>query len=196
MLAAGVGAVWSRHPGFAIAARCTVQKLNHRHLRETMAAAKELGLQSISFLAADVTSTAFNRAQVWPPDRQSEVALTREEIHALESEIEALIEAADPFVLEGPEKLRRIVRHFKAQLGLEEFQAPRCNAPWVSAVVESDGTVRPCFFHPPIGNMREHSLEDVLNGGDAVQFRSRLNISQNPTCRRCVCSLYLVPATR
>ena len=194
LLAAGVAAVKARDGGFPMAARSTVQRLNHQHLRETVAAAKELGLQSISFLAADVTSTAFNRAQVWPPDRQREVALTRDEIPALESEIEALIEAADPFVLEGPEKLRRIVRHFRAQLGLETFHAPRCNAPWVSAVVESDGTVRPCFFHPPIGNVHQHSLEEVVNGRDAVQFRKQLDISEDPTCRRCVCSLYLEPA--
>ncbi len=35
---------------------------------------------------------------------------------------------------------------------------PACDAPWVSAVVEANGDVRPCFFHAVIGNVREHPL--------------------------------------
>jgi hypothetical protein len=69
--------------------------------------------------------------------------------------------------------------------------APRCNAPWVSAVVESDGTLRPCFFHAPIGNISEESLAQALNGPLAVAFRKSLDVAQNPICRRCVCSLHL-----
>ena len=106
--------------------------------------------------------------------------------------MEALIEsgACNSFILESPNKLRRIVRHFKAHLGLAEAVAPRCNAPWVSAVLESDGTVRPCFFHEPIGNVSGQSLIEVLNSPRAVEFRESLQIADNPICRRCVCSLY------
>ncbi len=68
-------------------------------------------------------------------------------------------------------------------------QSPICNAPWVSAVVEVNGSVRPCFFHPTIGNINSSSLEDVINGEAAQSFRQSLDIETNPTCRRCVCSL-------
>ena len=190
LLAAGVATLKGLNPRYPIAARSTVQRVNHAHLVETVCAAKTIGLESISFLAADVTSSAFNRALAWPVARQSEVALAPAEIPALESQVEALIRAEDPFVLEGPEKLRRIVRHFKVHLGLEAPSAPRCNAPWVSAVVESDGTLRPCFFHPPIGNVRQQSLADVLNGESARAFRAHLNVASDATCQRCVCSLY------
>ena len=192
-LEAGVVALKRLNPAFPIAARSTVQRLNHAHLTDTVCAAKALGLNSISFLAADVTSTAFNRQLVWPTDRQNEIALSREEIAALESQVEALIRANDPFILESPEKLQRIVHHFKAHLGLETHSARRCNAPWVSAVVESDGTVRPCFFHPPIGNVREQSLASALNSETARAFRANLDVAANPTCQRCVCSLYWNP---
>jgi len=125
-------------------------------------------------------------------DRQAEVGLSRAEIEDLEREIEGLIDSDTKtgFILESPEKLRRIVRHFKAHLGLVEPVAPRCNAPWVSAVLESDGTVRPCFFHEPIGNVTTQSLIEVLNSPRAVEFRESLQIAENPICRRCVCSLY------
>ena len=185
----GVRALHRIRADFPVAARCTVQKQNCRHLAATVQAARELGLRSISFLAADLTSAAFNRPVGWPPERQAEVALDAGEITALEREIDALNE--DGFILESPEKLRRIAHHFRAHLGLVEPVAPRCNAPWVSAVVESDGTVRPCFFHEPIGSLAQESLSQVVNGPRAVAFRQSLNVSENPICRRCVCSLYL-----
>ncbi len=190
-MAGGIGELRRIRPDFPIAARCTVQRMNHRSLCETASAARELALDSISFLAADMTSTAFNRPDVWSPDRQAEVALNRHEIQVLEREIEALIASYSGFILESPEKLGRIVHHFRAHLGLALSIAPRCNAPWVSAVLESDGTVRPCFFHEPIGNASEQTLRDVLNGPRAVAFRQSLRIAENPVCRRCVCSLYL-----
>jgi MoaA/NifB/PqqE/SkfB family radical SAM enzyme len=194
LLAAGVRTLHRESPDFSVAARCTVQKQNVAHLRETVRAAKYLGLRSISFLAADVTSTAFNRPQGWSEERQSEVALSAAEIDVLEHEIEELIrELPDDggFVLESPLKLRRILHHFKAHLGLVEPVSPRCNAPWVSAVMEADGTVRPCFFHRPIGSVREDSLRGVLNSPAAIAFRQSLDVAANPVCRRCVCSLYL-----
>jgi MoaA/NifB/PqqE/SkfB family radical SAM enzyme len=185
----GVHALHRIRPDFPVAARCTVQKQNCASLAATVEAARGMELCSISFLAADLTSTAFNRPDGWPLDRQAEVGLNTAEIATLEREIEAL--PSDGFVLESREKLRRIALHFRAQLGLAEPVAPRCNAPWVSAVVESDGTVRPCFFHEPIGSIAEASLSQVLNGPRAVAFRQSLDVATNPTCRRCVCSLYL-----
>lgn len=192
MLREGVQALHEIDAGYSVAARCTVQHGNFTRLRETTHAAKEIELRSISFLAADLTSTAFNRPLAWPIERQTAVALDITEVETLAAEIDALIkeEGASGFVSESPEKLRRIVRHFRAHLGLEEPEAPRCNAPWVSAVLETDGTVRPCFFHEPIGNAREESLAAVINGPRAIRFRETLRVAENPVCRRCVCSLY------
>jgi Fe-coproporphyrin III synthase len=200
LIQSGIRAVRKRRPAFSITARTTVQKANHRHLRETLAAAKSLDLNGLSFLAADLTSEAFNRPVSWSGERQREVALSLDELAALEDEIEFLIEenAEDiraGYVAESPDKLRRIARHFRAHLGLERDQSPPCNAPWTSAVIEVDGSVRPCFFHRPIGNIHRMSLEDVVNGTDALVFRSALDIRSNLTCNRCVCSLnYRRPA--
>jgi MoaA/NifB/PqqE/SkfB family radical SAM enzyme len=194
LLSSGIAAVRQLRPEMPITARTTVQRQNHLHLRNTVRAAKQLGLNAISFLAADLTSQAFNRPQPWTPDRQNDVALSLEELTALEAELESLIqenasEIADGFIAEPPAKLRRIARHFRAQLGLETTESPLCNAPWVSAVVETDGTVRPCFFHRSIGNLREKSLSNIINGDQALAFRSALDIRTNLTCNHCVCSL-------
>ncbi len=189
-LAQGVRAVHRLAPGFPIAARCTVQAANSTHLRATVKAAREIGLRSISFLAADLSSQAFNRTIVWPGDRQAGIAPGLAE---LDAEMEALIAElpGDGFVLESPEKLRRIVGHFRAHYGLAPHSAPRCNAPWVSAVLEPNGDVRPCFFHPPIGNTAGTTLEGVVNGPAAIAFRESLQVEANPICRQCVCSLYV-----
>jgi MoaA/NifB/PqqE/SkfB family radical SAM enzyme len=182
---AGVRAVHGLASGFPIASRCTVQQGNAGHLVATVEAARELGLRSISFLAADLTSTAFNRPVAWPEPRQSGIA---PELAVLEQEIARLPE--DGFVVESREKLARIVAHFRAHYGWEEPVAPRCNAPWVSAVVEANGDVRPCFFHPAIGNLGSTTLREVLNGPLAENFRTSLNVSENTICRRCTCSLW------
>lgn len=80
------------------------------------------------------------------------------------------------------------VEHFRAHLGLAEHTAPRCNAPWVSAVLSTEGTTQPCFFHAPIG---QGPLLEILHAPPAATFRESLDVSSNPTCQRCVCSLYV-----
>ncbi len=190
----GIVAVRHHNPSLPITCRTTVQKANHRHLRQTVDAARALGLDSISFLAADLTSEAFNRPLVWPGQRQSEIGLNLEEIRALEEEIEQLILQYDAsinhkYIVEPAAKLRKIVRRFREHLGQLTPQAPTCNAPWVSAVVEVDGSVRPCFFHRTIGNIASSTLEEVINGEKAQEFRESLDVENNATCRRCVCSL-------
>ena len=198
LLRDGVGTLKEMRPDIRMTARSTVQKANHRYLFDTARTAKNLGLGGISFLAVDVSSSAFNRALVWPRERQAETALSLPELSALETDIEVLIRDAAPelgpgFIAESPEKLRRIGRHFRMLLGLEPPQAPPCNAPWVSAVLEVDGSVRPCFFHPAFGKLQNGSLEEVLNGPKALDFRGNLDVESNSVCGKCVCSLNYRP---
>jgi len=191
----GIAAVRGANPRIKITCRTTVQNANHLHLRETIAAAHALGMDSISFLAADVSSAAFNREEGWPPERQREITLTAGQLTALREEIELLIveyrdDIQSGYILENPAKLRRIPERFNEYLQTEiEPRAPLCNAPWVSAVVDVDGSVRPCFFHPPIGSLNAGTLENVLQGATAQNFRNSLDVASNPVCRRCVCSL-------
>lgn len=195
LLSAGVKALHDIDPRFPVSGRCTVQKLNCSGLRATVDAAHAMGLRSISFLAADLASTAFNRVSGFPLLESAPIALGLSDICELEREIAALVrdydgDFASGFIAESPQKLARIARHFRAALGLEEPVAPRCNAPWVSSVIETDGTVRPCFFHEPIGRADGHGFIGALNGGRAVEFRSQLAVGKNEVCRRCVCSLW------
>ena len=72
-----------------------------------------------------------------------------------------------------------------------EFPGAVCNAPWVSAVIESDGSVMPCFFHKAYGNIYEKDFLEIINSEQAIEFRKKLNVETDPVCQKCVCSLKL-----
>jgi Fe-coproporphyrin III synthase len=196
LLMNGVQVLRSFRPDIVIRARCTVQRDNHASLRATVQSAKDHGLNSVSFLAVDAVSDAFNHPQGWTQPDADSVILDNPQVETLEREVEDLIHeyAADlksGFVVETPEKLRRLVRQFRVYLGQAQPVAPRCNAPWVSAVVSAEGDVRPCFFHPAFGNLHNKSLDEIINSPQALRFRGELDIATNPICQKCVCSLHL-----
>jgi MoaA/NifB/PqqE/SkfB family radical SAM enzyme len=195
-LAEGVAALRAARPGFRVTARSVLQRQNYDDLPNIVEAARALGLDQISFLAADVSSEAFNRPGGWDGERASGVALTPAEAAELAAAIEALVESrpedfASGFIAESPDKLRRLPAYYAAIGGAGELPEVRCNAPWVSSVVEADGTVRPCFFHAAIGNIHERPLGEILNSPEAIAFRRGLDVRANPICRRCVCTLQL-----
>jgi MoaA/NifB/PqqE/SkfB family radical SAM enzyme len=194
LMRGGIAALKQIRPHFPIHARSTIQRANFSHLRQTVSAAQDLHCDSVSFLAVDTTSQAFNRELVWPTSQQNMISLASHEVSLLEQEIELLIEknAAEiqsRFIVERPEKLRRIASYFRQRLGELPPRAPRCNAPWVSAVIEVNGSVRPCFFHRKIGDTAQLPLHEAINTIEAKEFRQTLNIEGNPICQRCVCSI-------
>jgi MoaA/NifB/PqqE/SkfB family radical SAM enzyme len=198
-LAEGVAAVQRAGNGqITVSGRCTVQRANFRQLRAVACAAREIGLARISFLPVDTHSAAFNRDDGPEPEQSAVVALAAEDLPHLAAELDALErdhadDFASGFIAESQAKLRlRLERYFRAAAGQGDFAPISCNAPWVSSVIETDGTVRPCFFQPPLGNIHAAgSLEAVLNAPHAIRFRQNLDTHVDPICRRCVCSLAL-----
>lgn len=197
-LAEGVAALRELDPGYRVTGRCVVQRQNYADLPDIIAGAQEIGLDEISFLAADVSTTAFNRPQLWGDDRVAEVALSPKEVTHFREVLEEVFERyagafAAGYVAESPDKMRRLAQYYAALNGDGDLPQVKCNAPWVSAVIEADGTLRPCFFHEPLGNIHEQSLPEILNGEEALAFRRNLDMEQDPICRKCVCTLYLGP---
>ncbi len=190
----GISAVRRFRPDMAVHARSTVQSSNFAQLRQTVAAAKLLNCTSISFLAVDTASQAFNRELIWPDECENNIGLTSVQVSALEEEIELLIaqnaeDIRNRYIVENPEKLRRIARYFRSRLGEAPSVSPLCNAPWVSAVLEVDGSLRPCFFHRAVAETRTKSLSEAFNSTAAAHFRQTLKVAEDPTCQNCVCSL-------
>jgi Fe-coproporphyrin III synthase len=184
-------------PQFPVRARSTLHRHNFRELPHLIDKAKSCGLAQISFLTADVTSEAFGRRS---ETSTRGLLLNEDEVVEFARVVEEtlLSHAQDfesRFVAESPEKLRRLPRYYAAQLGRGPFPPVACNAPWVSAVVEADGAVRPCYFHSAVGNIRQKPLSQILQQ-EMRAFRAGLDVSGNTTCSRCVCSLKMGLRTR
>ena len=195
-LAEGVRALKEINPSFRITARSVLQKSNFRDFEGILKTAYELGLREISFLPADVSSSAFNRADPWQQDRVEQVALDLKEVEELEKIIKDSISKFEDlyingFIAEGPQKMLQIPQHYKAVLGKADYPPTKCNAPWVSAVIESNGDVLPCFFHKSYGNIHQDNFEKIINSEKAIQFRKQLDISKNEICQKCVCALHI-----
>jgi MoaA/NifB/PqqE/SkfB family radical SAM enzyme len=195
-LAEGVRALRELKPTMRITGRTVLQRYNYFDFPNIVNSARQIGLDQVSFLGADVSTTAFNRREHWTQDRVNEVALDKDEALELEKIITNsfethAIEYSSGFIAEKPAKMIRIVQYYKAVNGLAEFPQVDCNAPWISAVMESNGDVQPCFFHKPYGNVSGRMLTEVLNSPSAITFRRNLSIRKDPTCRKCVCTLKL-----
>ncbi|HMJ69885.1 MAG TPA: radical SAM protein [Cyclobacteriaceae bacterium] len=195
-LMAGVLAIRLVRPTFRVTGRCVLQRYNYFDLENIVRTAKDLPLDQISFLAADVSTSAFNHIAEKENDRIHEIALTLTEAKHLQNIIESSFDRLEGeylsnFIAESPGKMRKIVKYYLATAGEGKFEAPQCNAPWVSAVLESDGRLMPCFFHGEYGNIYDNDLEGVLNSEKAIDFRKKLNVRTNEICSRCVCSLKL-----
>jgi len=194
----GVQELKRLNSSFRVTARSVIQKENFEDLPNIVESAREIGLDQISFLTADVSTDAFNRPELWGEEKVSEIRLSSEELEKFKEVIETLIRthSADfqnKFIAESPEKVRRFYEYYAAFQGLNQFPTVRCNAPWVSAVIEADGSVRPCFFHEVIGDIKEASLTDIINSEKSISFRKNLDVQSNSICKKCVCSLNLSP---
>ena len=196
----GVQHLRSMDASYKITGRSVIHRLNFRHWCSIIDSAASIGLNQISFLPADVSSTAFNRRETWEVSKQEEILIHKEELPELKCIIDNIILNYQPafnsgFIAESPEKLQDIYLYYAAFHGMNPFPFKKCNAPWVSTVIEADGTVKPCFFHDAIGNIRKNSLEDILNDRKVIQFRKTLNTETNSICDKCVCYLNLSPRT-
>src|SRR6478609_1663609 len=80
----GVRTIKSIDPTFQVTGRTVLQKQNFRDFSNIINTAKSIGLDQISFLAADVSSEAFNRPNPWEPEKISEVALGLSEVNELD----------------------------------------------------------------------------------------------------------------
>jgi sulfatase maturation enzyme AslB (radical SAM superfamily) len=198
-IARGIVALRAQMPAPRLIARSVVQRGNFVSLAETISEAHRIGFDEISFLAADLSSAAFNRPVPWSAERIDEVAIGPGDLRSLDASIvQALATTPDlfqnGFVAGGRASLDRILHYYTALAGVTGFPEVQCNAPWISAVLEADGSLRPCFFHPAYGPAAA-GLAETLNGPDAIAFRTDLDVENNKTCQRCVCSLNL-PLTR
>jgi MoaA/NifB/PqqE/SkfB family radical SAM enzyme len=193
-LAEGMAKLRALAPAYDVGGRCAIHQRNFRQLAETVAAAKALGLSSISFSATDLyNEEAFRRFGRITDDYVAGYLIGADKLDELARELERFVDAcrvdfASGFITDTPEFLREQVWGYYAALASVDRERPvRCNAPWTSAVLDYDGTVRPCFPMPGYGKIENFGgLEIAINSSAAEHLRAGLDVSDNTTCRRCV----------
>lgn len=186
-----------RQADIPVTTRTTVQQMNFREMPQLIDVALEHDVNSISFLAMDLSNPfAFGEREL-----SQEGALTEGEIDELADIIDQLERIHAPAftnnrIAESPDKLRRILlQYFEAVIGKRDFPRPPCNAPHFSTVVEVDGRLRPCYFLPTYGRLQPNgaSLSTAINWDAAQDLRRAYRTGKRPECASCVCPLYKSP---
>lgn len=182
----------------SISFRCVVQRRNFRKLDEMVELGKRLGIDRISFLAADVQTDAFHRDQAGFAAPTGEILLDSSECGEFRESVRDFFEKrktefASHFIAESPQKIMHLVEYYEAHQGISPFPRNECNAPSVSMVINSRGEVLPCYFLPSYGSLRTSALPDLLNKSDIVTTRSDVKAYRLKECQRCVCTLKIRP---
>jgi Fe-coproporphyrin III synthase len=186
----GVRALVER--GASVSLRCTVQRSNYQEMPAIIRRACEWGVQSVSFLAVDVsTHAAFARHE----DFEKQMGLTHDDLLQFDQVIAAVEkefpdEFARGLIAESPAKLRRLRQYFAGMIGADNLPPVRCNAPRFSTVIETDGSLKPCYFLPSWGKLDGRTLRDALNDHEAQALRRAQRTGQRAECARCVCYAY------
>ena len=186
-----------------------IHRLNFRNWLAIIEAGAAMGLDQLSFLPADVSSEAFNRANPWDEPRQHEILLTREELPELKEIIRLIlrdhaVHFATGFIAEPPAKLSKIGEYYSAHYGLNPFPYKKCNAPlWNIRRCSRGGRNGAALFFscfPGKYPWRGNACRICLNGEKATYiFQRNLDMDTNDTCAgyttcvKCVCYLNLPP---
>ncbi len=191
--------------GIPISTRTTLMRANFRQMPQIVDRALGAGARQVSFLAVDtVNPFAFGPRfeDVIPLNMPVNEfgGLTAEDLPEFGAILDEMAHThaahfADGRIAESPAKLRRLYDYFAEPLGLGEFEGPRCNAPHISAVVNWDGRLQPCYFLPAWGKLNGDGvgLEDALNDPAALALRTAYRNGERAECARCVCPLYRGP---
>lgn len=176
---------------------CTVSALNQNHISELVeiASNKELPLT--------IDPIIFTDQQIWESTKKAvnddfikkESFIMPEEIgkvdvDILEKELEkmsllaAKMEQSVYVSISGKSSRKRFFEDPQYSV------VNKCFAPWYSCRIDPYGNVYPCSISISLGNIRETSIGDIVNGEKFVTFRKKLKEnSLFPFCKKC-CTLY------
>lgn len=176
----------SRRPRPRLIGRCVIAAGNAASLEATVAAARGLGLDAISFLAVDVSTGAFGGE----PAARRPLRPSAQKVAEMLAAIGRLSARGElgSFVLEDERKLGMMARDFLLEPAVRT--APRCNAPEWSSVVEADGGVRPCFFQPTVAATPDARI-GAVRASSAYTAALRHLGDGNAVCASCVCPKHI-----
>ena len=65
-------------------------------------------------------------------------------------------------------------------------QTRLCLDPWAKVLIKSNKAVCICCYSPPVGNLNTSSLDEILDGAEAADYRVTLLSGElKPACKTC-----------
>jgi len=196
----GIRILKKLNPSIVVIARTIVQKSNYFDLIPIAKTAKDIGIDHISFQAADVRSSSFGRSVGLEQERARHILLDENDLIRFKRIVNNIRRTnsrffSSNFIIDGFRNLVNIYNYYGAMIGRSGFPRVYCNLPWVFTVVEADGKVRPCYFHRDIGDIRQGPFENIINSDRAIGFRRDLKKTRHAMCFHCVFSSTRVRST-
>lgn len=194
----GIRSVAGTSPRPLLGIRSVLQKRNFHQVCEMVDFARNLSVDRISFLAADVLSDGFGRDTRGAAAADEEIMLSHDEtlefrrtVDRLVSERKADFDAG--FISQPVDRFYHIVQYYEALATGAAFPRNVCNAPMVSAVITATGELLPCYFLSRYGNIRQEPLAQQINCDSIRTIRRQVRRYALDRCRTCVCTLHVQP---
>lgn len=173
--------------------KITIQKANFRDLPDWFRLAAELGADGAALAVPDLASDAFLQAGADRTEPAGRVFLSDAEAGEFARVADRVLARygdllAAGFVVEG--NLPAFVDYFRriAASDAPVPAAPRvrdCRMARTRLVVNADGSIRPCFFLPPLGHIRDAGADDVFVSEPFRAFRRGFSSRSLRTCSSC-----------
>jgi MoaA/NifB/PqqE/SkfB family radical SAM enzyme len=169
--------------------KMTVQRRNFREVPEVFRLALESGAAGLALTVPDVDTTSFLKLEGDRAGRTRAILLPKSECEEFRGIVEETVRRfaaplADGYVVEG--SLDGCLAFFEYRAGIGRPPAPRtCERALTRIVVMPDGSLRPCFFLPAFGTIRDPGDSDIFDDPAVADFRERFDSRQEPVCREC-----------
>lgn len=177
--------------------QCTITKYNYKHLKQMLAVAGEVGVDSLTyhnliFLEKDLIKKQKEFDKILGcSSREWEGFISEPEIdpEVLYNEIKDIKNKRYRFAVDFYPNfsLESLKEYYKKPLCQSSEYRDRCLSPWMTAYIFPDGEIRPCLnFSYSYGNIRKNKFVELWNNDLAIRYRNVLKKNKIfPVCVRC-----------
>lgn len=173
--------------------KMTIQKDNFRDLPEWIPLALGLGADGVALAVPDMTSDAFLRPGADRLRRAEKVMLSEDEASEFASLVDRVAREfqdllAGGFVIEGnlPAFVEFFRRNARPAAAPSSSCFPRdCLMARKRLILNADGSIRPCFFLPPLAQIQDPGEGDIFDSVAFRSFRCGFSSRLRSECRAC-----------
>ncbi|MDX2038313.1 MAG: radical SAM protein [Isosphaeraceae bacterium] len=148
---------------FPILVKTTVTRKNYKYMPEMVAWVKEMGATAYNFQPVDR----------WTPETYGDLWINEDEHDELRKVIDELValKKAGAPIMPSEMVIGLMIPHFREESAPKETLP--CRIGLRDFFIRVNGDVQPCYYYPPIGNIKEQSARDIWYGPKAQEIRKK-----------------------